>query len=161
MKSGQVGQLFKRDPKTVKDWTDEFAEFFTKEALGENGRQREYSPDDLVILNTINNAKGERLEPEQIRAKLAAEDLDVNLPPEATAIQGDKAMAVYNEIRHLKAQAANAVAEAERLRTELENEKTLNRKTQQELNEKLIAANREAAAWQARYEMLKEQDNEK
>ena len=161
MKSGQVGQLFKRDPKTIKDWTDEFEEFFTKEALGEQGRQREYSPEDLIILNTINNAKGERLEAEQIRAKLAAEDLDVNLPPEATTIQGDKAMAVYNEIRHHKTQAANALAEAERLRNELDNEKTLNRKIQQELSDKLIAANREAATWQARYEMLKEQDNEK
>lgn len=103
MKTGRVAKLFGVDPNTIANWTKEYAEFFTKQALGEgNKSQRDYLPEDLIILNTIRSNRRKEVGWEEIRAKLASSDLDTRLPPEATTISGENAMSVYSEMSSLR-----------------------------------------------------------
>ena len=66
MKTGEVAKRFSKDPKTIRAWTDEFAEHFNPLALGINGDQRDYTPGDIITLNTIRLSKGRDMPTEQI-----------------------------------------------------------------------------------------------
>ncbi len=146
MKTGTVAKRFDLDQKTVKIWTDMFSDHFTSSALGEGRTQREYQMEDLAILNTIKIERSRNIPFEQIGAKLAAGDIDSNLPPEFTSIEGDNAIAVYSQIKGFQIQIENLMQEVDRLR-----------KDGKEKDDKIERLNREIGKWQAMYEMMKEQ----
>jgi DNA-binding transcriptional MerR regulator len=151
MKTGKVAKLFGIDPKTVTGWVDEFAEFFSDAAKGEGSTQREYLPEDLIVLNTIKVERVKRSETEQIRAVLASGHREVNLPPQATVIGGDAAITVYAQMKELEVKLDLAEAEIDRLRND-----------GKEKDEKIDRLNREIGKWQTRYEILQEkQDDDK
>jgi DNA-binding transcriptional MerR regulator len=150
MKTGAVAKRFDVDPNTITAWTDRFADFFSSEALAKDKRQRDYQPEDIIVLNTIRVARNTNKNWNEILTILESGDRDETLPPEFTSIDGTKAITVYTEMRELRAQLSNANAEVERLRGELA--------TERKDKETII---REAARWQARYEMLKEIMEEK
>jgi DNA-binding transcriptional MerR regulator len=146
MKTGTVAKRFDLDQKTIKMWTDMFPDYFSEGALGEGRTQRDYQMEDLPILNTIKIERSRNVPFEQIGAKLAAGDIDSNLPPEFTSIEGDNAIAVYSQIKGFQIQIEGLLQEVERLR-----------KDGKEKEDKIERLNREIGKWQAMYEMLKEQ----
>lgn len=119
MKSGKVAKLFGVDPNTIMDWTSRYAEYFTPEAKGEVGSQREYQPEDLIVLNTIRNARKQNAPWEKIRADLEAGERETTLPPEAMSLEGDSALTLYSELRTTQLELRNAREENERLRAAL------------------------------------------
>lgn len=149
MKTGTVAKRFDLDQKTVKIWTDMFPDYFTDGALGEGRTQRDYQMEDLAILNTIKIERARNTPFEQIGAKLAAGDIDNNLPPEFASIEGDNAIAVYSQIKGFQIQIDNLLQEVDRLR-----------KDGKEKDDKIERLNREIGKWQAMYEMLKEQTDD-
>lgn len=149
MKTGTVAKRFDLDQKTVKIWTDMFPDYFTPEGRGEGRTQRDYQMDDLLILNTIKNERAKNVPFEQIAAKLAGGDIDTNLPPEFTSIEGDSAIAVYSQLKGYQIQLEGLLQEVDRLR-----------KDGKEKDEKIERLNREIGKWQAMYEMLKEQNED-
>ena len=146
MKTGTVAKRFDLDQKTIKMWTDMFPDYFSEGALGEGRTQRDYQMEDLPILNTIKIERSRNVPFEQIGAKLAAGDIDSNLPPEFTSIEGDNAIAVYSQIKGFQIQIEGLLQEVERLL-----------KDGKEKEDKIERLNREIGKWQAMYEMLKEQ----
>jgi len=153
MKTGAVAKRFDVDPNTITDWTKRFSEFFTSEALGQGQIQRDYQPEDILVLNTVRVERAKSTPWEDIRAVLKSGHRDSNLPPEFTSIDGSKAVTVYAEMREIKAQLTAANQEVERLRGELKTE----RENAQKRIEQLI---REATEWKTRYDILKEQTEE-
>lgn len=148
MKTGKVAKLFGIDPKTVTGWVDEFAEFFSRSALATNQTQRNYLPEDLVVLNTIKNERAHRTEIETIRAKLAAGYRDNVLPPETSYMDKDSAVAIFGQLKVLQTQLEDQQKENQQLREEIREER--------EANSRL---NREIGKWQGRYEELVERMN--
>ena len=149
MKTGTVAKRFDLDQKTIKIWTDMFPDYFTDGALGEGRTQRDYQMEDLSILNTIKIERSRNIPFEQIGAKLAAGDIDSNLPPEFTSIEGDNAIQVYSQIKGFQIQIEGLLEEVDRLR-----------KDGKEKEDKIERLNREIGKWQAMYEMLKEQTDD-
>jgi DNA-binding transcriptional MerR regulator len=149
MKTGTVAKRFDVDQKTIKIWTDMFPDYFSDGALGEGRTQRDYEMEDLIIINTIRVERAKNMPFEQIGAKLAAGDLNTDLPPEFASIDGDSAIAVYSQIKGFQVQIDNLSQEVERLRKE-----------GKEKDDKIERLNREIGKWQAMYEMLKEQEDE-
>jgi len=147
MKTGKVAKLFGIDPKTVTGWVDEFAEFFSPGARGEESTQREYLPEDLIVLNTIKVERVKRSEVEQIRAVLASGHREVNLPPQATVIGGEAAIAVYAQMKELEVKLDESTREIERLRQE-------NTDLRERNDIKIEKLMREAIEWRLRHEML-------
>jgi DNA-binding transcriptional MerR regulator len=146
MKTGTVAKRFDVDQKTIKMWTDMFPDYFSEGALGEGRTQRDYQVEDMAILNTIKIERAQNIPFEQIGARLAAGDIDSNLPPEFAAIEGENAIAIYSQIKSFQVQIDSLVQEVERLRTD-----------GKEKDDKIERLNREIGKWQAMYEMLKEQ----
>ncbi len=146
MKTGTVAKRFDVDQKTIKIWTDMFPDYFSDGALGEGRTQRDYQMEDLIIINTIRVERAKNMPFEQIGAKLAAGDLNTDLPPEFASIDGDSAIAVYSQIKGFQIQIDNLSQEVDRLRKE-----------GKEKDDKIERLNREIGKWQAMYEMLKEQ----
>jgi DNA-binding transcriptional MerR regulator len=153
MKTGEVAKRFSKDPKTIRAWTDEFAEHFNPLALGINGDQRDYTPGDIITLNTIRLSKGRDMPTEQIAARLAAKDFDSNLPPDFQTIEGDNALTVYSQMKSLEVLLDNARSEIDRLRQQLSED----RKHYETRIEQLI---RQSTEWEVRYKMLKDKDED-
>ena len=102
MKTGQVAIVFRRDGKTIRDWTGRYKEFFSKSALAEDEHQRDYILNDLYVLNTIRSERLANSDWELIRAKLKDDYRDENLPPDAKNIEGEQAVTVYVQMREMQ-----------------------------------------------------------
>ena len=149
MRTGKVAKLFGVDTNTVADWTLRFSDFFTPEARGEVHSQREYQPEDLILVNTIRVARKQNATWEKIQADLAAGHRVTQLPPEAMSIQGDNAMQVYTELRTLQLELKGSLEENARLRTELSTKDAAMSEKEKEIRELERAVGR----WQAMAEM--------
>src|SRR5215510_5161770 len=115
MKTGAVAKRFGVDPNTITDWTNRFTEFFSSEAHSDNKKQRDYQPDDIVVLNTIRGYRAKNADWEEIRGLLAANERDTNLPPDFVSIDGGNALTIYAEMREMRVKLETAEAEIERL----------------------------------------------
>ena len=120
MKTGKAAKLFGKDTNTINNWVDRYLEFFSKQGRGEGNSYRDFTPEDLIILNTIKHGRDYDNESwEEIRARLKARDFVTTLPPEATAIQGDDALTIYNEVKTLTARNEVLEVENEKLNTQV------------------------------------------
>ena len=142
MKTGKVAKLFGIDNNTVVDWTNRFAEFFTREARGETRSQREYQPEDLIIINTIRAARKDNTPWEQIRADLEIGERETTLPPEVMTMQGDSALVLYTQLRTTQLELRNAQEEIERLRSALAEKDSLMRDALREKDATLMEKDR-------------------
>ncbi len=149
MRTGKVAKLFGVDTNTVADWTLRFSDFFTPEARGEVHSQREYQPEDLILINTIRMERKQNATWEKIKADLVAGHRVTQLPPEAMNIQGDNAMQVYTELRTLQLELKGSIEENARLRTELSSKEAAMSEKEKEIRELERAVGR----WQAMAEM--------
>jgi DNA-binding transcriptional MerR regulator len=116
MKTGVVAKRFNVDPNTITAWTDRFADFFTSEAMARDKTQRDYQPEDIVVLNTIRVERIKNTKWDEILEILKSGRREGELPPEFATIDAANALTVYTEIRDLKTLLSNANAEIERLR---------------------------------------------
>lgn len=141
MKTGKVAKLFGVDPNTIMDWTGRYPDFFTPEAKGEVHSQREYQPEDLILLNTIRVARKQNAPWEKIRADLEAGERETTLPPEAMTLEGESALTLYSELRTTQLELRSVKEENERLRTSLsEKDKALMDKAEEVGKWKALAA---------------------
>ena len=148
MKTGRVAKMFERDSKTIIKWIDMFPDFFTPEAKGQGGNQRDFLLDDLIAINTIKILVAGRHSESDIQAKMTSGFRETQLPPEFVSLEGTKALAVYTEMSALKSANFMQANEIKQLREQLnEKEKALMEKSE------------EIGKWKALYNMLKEQDN--
>lgn len=159
MKTGSVAKKFGVDPNTITDWTDRFIEFFSGEAHPDEGKQRDYQPEDIIVLNTIRGFRGKNMAWDEIRVHLKEGERDSILPPEFVTIEGENAITVYAEMREMRVKLETAEAEIERLRQVAENERKraeeqmkVERETNQAKIEQLII---EKTEWRMRYDGLK------
>jgi DNA-binding transcriptional MerR regulator len=120
MKTGKVAKIFGVDSKTIIAWVGQFPEYFSKEALGEGRTQRAFEPDDLIILNTIHGLRSQNVTYAEIGARLTSGERKDDLPPDATNIEGDKAVVVYSRLKMALAEVETLNSEVLRLRIESE-----------------------------------------
>jgi len=107
MRTGQVAMVFRRDGKTIRDWTNRYKEFFSESASAENEHQRDYILTDMYVLNTIRVERMANAEWELIRAKLRDGYRDEDLPPAAKNIEGEQAVTVYVQMREMQTKIDN------------------------------------------------------
>lgn len=161
MRSGKVAKSFGIDPKTLYRWTEEFTEFFSPDALGEGRTQREYNAQDLVVMNTIMKLRSKRVDTEEIRARLAAGDLDTVLPPEATAIPGENAVMVYAQLRQLEAAVVQYQGLVEQLRTENKSDREQFEEKRKEYEARIGDLREDIGRYKTKIEILEELLNKK
>jgi len=164
MKSGKAAKALGIDPKTVKAWTDEFAEFFSEDARGAGRTQRFYHPEDLIILNTIRVERSQRVEPEKIHVMLRSGSRNSNFPAEYYTVEGDSAIVQFTQLAMLRTQLADREAEITRVRQEKDAEVERLQRERNEERDRLMGEiaklNREIGKLQAKIEILTEDDDE-
>ena len=145
-KTGRIAKMFGIDPKTIYSWVDRYSDFFSSEARAEDSKYRSFTPDDMIILNTIRIERAGGTDWDDLLVKLKSGYRDTNLPPEATTIEGDTAIVLYVEINTLRAKLENSENERERLREDSEKK-----------DDKIAVLNREIGKFQARLEIAQEE----
>jgi DNA-binding transcriptional MerR regulator len=150
VKTSRAAKLFKVDFKTIVSWTNTFSKFFSEGA--NNPKQRNYDPDDLILLNTIQTlrAKGDALP--DIHIQLEGGYRNAALPPTEVAMGAEQTMTVYAQLKQYQ-------AEVEHLTKALEEEKAEKKAGFQERDERIISLNREIAVLQYRLEQLETDDD--
>lgn len=168
MKTGQVAIVFRRDGKTIRDWTNRFREFFSDSALAENEHQRDYLLADMYVLNTIRVERMANSEWELIRAKLKDGFRDENLPPAAKSIEGDQAVTVYVQMREMQTKIENLeqrlqeqIRESEGriavLQAQIEREREIGERNRREVEARLEQEIRARAEAEVELRILKRQ----
>jgi len=149
------------NPKTITNWTDQedLASFFTEEARrsDETTAQREYSEQDILVINTIRVHKTRQNTWKDVAKILATGHRETDLPITATltksispADQIAAMMLIKAERDTALAQLQDAIFEIERMRKEL-------REQREESSKEIIGLNRQIARLELRLEMLQEQ----
>jgi DNA-binding transcriptional MerR regulator len=161
MKTGEVAKMMGLNPKTITNWTDQedLASFFTEEARrsDETTAQREYSEQDILVINTIRVHKTRQNTWKDVAKILATGHRETDLPITATltksispADQIAAMMLIKAERDTALAQLQDAIFEIERMRKEL-------REQREESSKEIIGLNRQIARLELRLEMLQEQ----
>lgn len=160
-RTGKIAEALGVNNKTIHNWSDIFSEFITPKGRGIGVVQRLYTENDLYVLNTVRAERARGTEWDKIRARLAAGDLDKQLPPQAATMDGNTALAVYAEVRSLQAQLLLKDSEIEYLREQVREKDEALRERDQAVVERIDQLTREAERWKVRYEILREQmDND-
>jgi DNA-binding transcriptional MerR regulator len=134
MKTGEVAKMMGVSVKTVTNWTDqeELSQFFSVPARASEieSAQRDYSTDDIYVLNTIRLIKTRQNSWRDVSKILASGHRETELPLSATMAktlspldQAASMMVLKAERDTALAQLEDATFEIERLRKELENER--------------------------------------
>jgi DNA-binding transcriptional MerR regulator len=158
MKTGEVAKMMGLNPKTITNWTDQadLARFFSSGARmgGESSSQRDYTSDDILIINTIRLHKTRQNTWKDIAGILATGHREVEMPLSATltktispADQLATIMAIRAERDTALAQLQDAAFEIERLRKEINEQRDVSSK-------EIIKLNREIARLELQLELL-------
>lgn len=134
MKTGEVAKMMGVSSTTIANWTDqpELTEFFSIPARASDpgSAQRDYSSDDILVLNTIRLVKTRNNSWRDVAAILLTGHREDELPISATltksispADQVVQLMRITNERDSARAQLKDAQEEITRLRKELESER--------------------------------------
>lgn len=161
MKTGEIAKMMGLNPKTVTNWTDqaELRGFFSDGAKIDetSGKQREYSSEDVLVINTIRVHKTRRNTWRDVAGLLVSGYRETELPASAAltktispADQIAAMMAIKAERDTALAQLEDARLEIERLREELKEQRD---GTMQEV----ITLNREIARLELRLELLRDE----
>jgi DNA-binding transcriptional MerR regulator len=149
MQAGKLAAMLGVHSDTIRTWTDMFADFFTPDARGENRARREYGWDDQVLANTIAGFRNrDKFTFEEIRARLAAGERDENLPRMGNEpLEGETALAIYAKVKSLE--------------DTVDLLRTTNQEQQSRYEKRIDELTREASEWKTRYQILKEQNDDK
>lgn len=149
------------NPKTITNWTDQddLTVFFTEEARrdDESSSQREYSEEDVFIINTIRVHKTRQNTWRDVAKILQTGHRETELPITAMltktispADQVAAMMMIKAERDTALAQLQDAAFEIDRLRHEIKEQR-------EEANKEIIELNRQIARLELRLELLQEQ----
>ena len=145
------------NPKTITNWTDEeaFHEFFSEGAKGnpEDGTQRDYSTDDVLILNTIRIHKTRRNTWKDVAQLLQTGHRETDLPPSAILTQTVSAADQLTQLMAIKSERDTALAQLEDAMAEIERLRKQDKERQQDI----IGLHKQIARLELRLEILKEQ----
>ncbi len=160
MKTGEVAKAMGLNPKTITNWTDQedLALFFTEGARrnDQSSTQREYSEDDLFVINTIRVNKTRQNTWKDVAKMLATGHREMELPITATLNRTISAADQMTVVMLIKAERDTALAqlqdslfEIERLRKELKEQRD-------EASKEIIELNRQIARLELKLELLQE-----
>jgi DNA-binding transcriptional MerR regulator len=131
-RAGAIASRLGVHADTIRDWSDDFAEFFSSGAQKGANLRREFDLNDEIVLNTINELRKQGIALEEIRARLRNGERIETLPALNEPVAPESAMVIYQKITRLEIQLETALDEVERLREQLanksENEVTLRSK---------------------------------
>jgi DNA-binding transcriptional MerR regulator len=149
MQAGKLAAMLGVHSDTIRTWTDMYSDFFSTDARGENRARREYGWEDQVIANTIAGFRNrDKFTFEEIRARLAGGERDENLPRMGNEpLEGETALAIYAKVKSLE--------------DTVELLKTTNQEQQERYEKRIDELTREASEWRTRYQILKEQKDDK
>lgn len=149
MHAGKLAAMLGAHSDTIRTWTDMFSDFFSADTRGENGARREYGWEDQVIANTIAGFRNrDKFDFEEIRARLTSGERNEDLPPvRSEPLEGETASGIYTKIKSLE--------------DTVELLRTTNQTQQDRYDKRIDELTREAAEWRTRYQILKEQKDEK
>jgi DNA-binding transcriptional MerR regulator len=164
MKTGEVSKMMGLNPKTITNWTDQesLTMFFSEGARRnkETSSQREYSEDDVLIINTIRIHKTRQNTWKDVSNVLNTGHREIELPMSANltksispADQVAAMMLIKAERDTALAQLQDATFEIVRLRQELKEQ-------QGESKTEIIELHRQIARLEVRIEIMKEKDDE-
>lgn len=164
MKTGEIAKMMGLNPKTITNWTDQedLSVFFSEEARrsGENAAQRDYSEEDVFVINTIRVHKTRQNTWSDVARILYTGHRETELPITATltktispADQVAAMMMIKAERDTALAQLQDATFEIDRLRHELKEQR-------EEANKEIIDLNRQIARLELRLELLQQQVDE-
>lgn len=164
MKTGEVAKMMGLNPKTITNWTDQedLTFFFSEEARrsDETSSQREYSEEDVLIINTIRVHKTRQNTWKDVAKILSTGHRETDFPISAAltksispADQVAAMMLIKAERDTALAQLQDSMFEIDRLRKELKEQR-------EESSKEIIELNRQIARLELRLEMLQEQLND-
>lgn len=164
MKTGEVAKMMGLNPKTITNWTDQvdLAVFFSSGARSqdESSSQRDYSTDDVLLINTIRLHKTRQNTWRDVANILATGHREMEMPPSATLVKAISpadqlaAMIVIKAERDTAlAQLQDAQFEIDRLRKEIKEQQAID-------SAEIIRLNREIARLELKLEMLGEGPDE-
>jgi DNA-binding transcriptional MerR regulator len=159
MKTGELAKMMGLNPKTITNWTDQedLSRFFTPEAKSEGdgtGSQRDYSMDDVLVINTIRVHKTRQNTWRDVAVLLDTGHRETDLPLSANltktispADQIAQVMVIKAERDTALAQLQDSLFEIDRLRKEIKDER-------ENANAEIIKLNREIARLEIQLEMI-------
>lgn len=161
MKTGEIAKMMGLNPKTITNWTDqeELRMFFGDGAKIDetSGKQRDYSSEDVLVINTVRVHKTRRNTWKDVASLLMTGYRETELPASAAltktispADQMAAMMALKAERDTAQAQLEDARLEIERLRNELKEQRDGTMKD-------IIELNKEIARLELRLELLRDE----
>ncbi len=145
MKTGEVAKMMGLNPKTITNWTDQtdLAVFFSTGARGLDGTlsQRDYTDEDVLVINTIRINKTRRNTWKDVAKLLAAGHRDDEFPVTATLAKSVTSADHVIMQMALRAERDTALAQLEDAYLEIDRLRQQDKNRQQEIIElhKLIA----------------------
>ena len=157
MKTGEVAKMLGVSPKTITNWTDEeaFAQFFSDEAKGnvDSGTQRDFSTDDILVLNTIRVHKSRRNTWSDVAELMQTGHRETELPASAALTQTVSAVDQLSQLMSIKSERDTALAQLEDAMFEIERLRDQDKDRQSQI----IDLNKQIARLELKLEMLQEQ----
>ena len=176
-KPGDIATALGVSISSIRNWTDqqEFQEFLSDLAKREgsytHAKQREYTQQDLYVLNTIAQQKTRFNAGEDVAQYLRDGNLDTELPPSAALVQPATAAESFADAIMLRQQIdmlvkslSEAKEEVDYLRKRLdevrEEEQIKSRDREEKLRDEIIELNRQMARLEFRIELMRNDDND-
>jgi len=174
-KPGDVATALGVSISSVRNWTDqpEFQPFLSEMARRDGtystAKQREYTQQDLYVLNTISRQKNRFNTWEDIAGYLMQGHLDTDLPPSAALVQPTAAESFADAImlRQQIDMLAKTLSEAEdeinylrdRMDAVREEEQTKAREREERFRAEIVELNRQIVRLETRMEMMQSGDS--
>lgn len=176
-KPGDIATALGVSISSIRNWTDqpEFQEFLSdlakREGQHTNAKQREYTQQDLYVLNTIALQKTRFNTWDDVAEYLRQGNLDTELPASAALVQPMTAAEGFADAIMLRQQIdmlAKSLSDAEgeigylrkRLDEVREEEQEKSREREEKLRDQIIELNRQIARMELRIEMMQDKDDD-
>ena len=161
MKTGEVAKMLGVSPKTITNWTDEkaFMGFLTDEAKGnaESGIQRDFSTEDVLVLNTIRVHKSRRNTWQDVAELMQTGHRETELPASAALTQTVSAVDQLSQLMAIKSERDTALAQLEDAMFEVARLRDQDKERQNQI----IDLNKQIARLELKLELLQEEQRQK
>lgn len=121
-KAGKIASKLNVHPDTVRLWVDTFEEFFSANARKGAGIRRAFTFDDETVINTIHELRKQKIDMEEIRARLKNNER-ISVLPAVNEPLPETAVEIYGKMRELELTIDTQRAEIDRLRAENKSER--------------------------------------
>jgi DNA-binding transcriptional MerR regulator len=161
MKTGEIAKMMGLSPKTITNWTDqeELRMFFGDGAKIDetSGKQRDYSSEDVLVINTVRVHKTRRNTWKDVAALLAAGHRETELPASAALTKTISPADQITTMMALKAERDTALAQLEDARFEIDRLRNELKAQREGTMKDIIQLNKEIARLELRLELLQQE----